>query len=607
MRFNPRRPAIKQEQGGLEFNHYSAREIFRRMWPLLKVYRLQMFISVVLVSLVGLAVAVIPLFTKYVIDVAVPKRSFRIVLTAMLLFVISQFARMGFWYLAQRMVFIIKEKIIFKLRSDGLQHMQELSFSFHNRYPSGLLYDRFFGTAISNVGEFIHLAFQSLAVDISGLIFSLWFCIYLSPPMTLVIIIASLCYIWVGNKISPRIYAKTLIYIKQGNKTTQYIMDKLRGIKTIQAFAIEPTIQNEFGSRVWTQQLKFMIATLERMKLGFISEGMGYLLTAVIFIGGAYSIFKWDMKIGTLVAFIGYQGQLIGTVSGLLAMYSVFMAARAGFDQIFTILDIKSDIRSIPGTVMPREIKGCIELKQVSFSYDVRPVIKNMNLTVPPGQNVALVGRSGGGKTTLANLLMRFYDPKEGRILLDGSDIRNLPVREYRKLFGIVMQDSYLFDDTIAANLRYAKPGATDEELKQVLTKAYAVDFVNQFPEGLNHRVGEAGGQLSGGQRQRLAIARCMLMNPSFLILDEATAALDTESELYIQQALEELFKGRTSFVIAHRLSTVRDADRILVIDDGEIVEDGTFDALLQQKKLFYHLYTLSTVSRQAARDMLVV
>jgi ABC-type multidrug transport system fused ATPase/permease subunit len=208
---------------------------------------------------------------------------------------------------------------------------------------------------------------------------------------------------------------------------------------------------------------------------------------------------------------------------------------------------------------------------------------------------VALVGRSGGGKSTIANLLMRFYDPNEGQVLLDGIDVRQLPLRSYRRLFGTVLQDPFLFDDTIRENLRCAKPDATDDDIREVLRKAKALEFVEAYPDGLDHRVGEGGHGLSGGQRQRISIARCMLMEPRFLLLDEATSALDNETEAIIQNALESLFENKTVFVIAHRLSTIRRSDRILVVEQGRIVEDGTFDGLLARDGLFRHLYSIAT------------
>jgi len=259
-------------------------------------------------------------------------------------------------------------------------------------------------------------------------------------------------------------------------------------------------------------------------------------------------------------------------------------------------METRSTVVERPGAVMPGTITGAIEFRDVRFSYNENaPALQGISFTVPANQTIALVGRSGSGKSTIANLLMRFYDPDSGNILLDGVPITDLPIRDYRAQFGIVLQDPYLFDDTIEMNLRCIKPAATSEEMHHALEQARALEFVDRFPEGMNHRVGESGGHLSGGQRQRIALARCFLLKPRFLILDEATSALDTESEALVHAALSQLTMNRTSFIIAHRLSTIRNANRVLVLDNGRVAEDGTFEELLKLNGIFFKLYQIAT------------
>ena len=272
---------------------------------------------------------------------------------------------------------------------------------------------------------------------------------------------------------------------------------------------------------------------------------------------------------------MGYQGTLIAMIQTLTNVYGQFMGASAAFDQLFTIMDTHSTVVDDPAAVFPPRVEGRLEFRHVTFGYDTTPVLSDLNIDIPYGQTVALVGRSGCGKTTLTNLLMRFYDPQAGAICLDGTDIRRLPLRAYRALFGVVLQDPYLFDASVAVNLRYADPDATDDDLRDALQRAQAWEFVQRFAEGMHHRIGEGGGQVSGGQRQRLAIARCLLLRSRFVLLDEATSALDVESEATIQKSLDALFVGRTVLVIAHRLSTIRRAHRILVMDQGRLVEQG--------------------------------
>ncbi len=334
----------------------------------------------------------------------------------------------------------------------------------------------------------------------------------------------------------------------------------------------------------------------EAFKLSISTEGCGYIVTSAIMVVGAYSIFNLNLSLGDLVAFIGYQATLNTIVSTLANIYGDISGTRAGLDHLFTVLDTQSDTLEKPDAQMPKKTIGNIEFRNITFGYEPhKPVLQNINLFIPAGQIVALVGPSGGGKTTISNLMLRFYDPSGGQLLLDGIDIRHLPIRPYRSLYGVVLQDPYLFNESIRTNMQYANPSATEKDIIRMLEQAKAWDFVQQFPHGIDHFVGEGGNSLSGGQRQRLAIARCLLLNTKFVILDEPTSALDVESEYAIQYAFNNLFKNRTVFIIAHRLSTIRRADRILVVGEGKILQDGRYEELVQAEGAFRRLHLLSS------------
>jgi len=585
-------------QSAFQTRHYSAGEIVRYMWPLLRPFRGRMLIAASLISLVGLAVAIVPLYPKYIIDMVIPQRSLKLAFIASGIFLAFQLMRMLMWYIGMCQISWINESMLFALRLKGFQHLQNLCLRFHSRYSSGFLYEQVFGRSINGLGIFFVSVFNQLVVYVAGLVFSLAFCFYMNPAMTGLILCGAVAYMAAAHKLSPTIHAKTKETINRANEIAQYIMDKLRGTKTIQAFAMQEHVTDAFHEHIWRLQKTCYESNLQTLKLGFLTEGIGYALNVIIMISGAIAIFGYNMKIGTLVAFLSYEGMFIGLLSACANMYGQFSAARAGFDQLFTVLDTQSTIVSRPGAIMPAEpIIGNIEFRNVTFSYSSKPVLSNVGFLIPPGQTVALVGRSGAGKTTIANLLLRFFDPDAGAILLDGRDIRDLPLREYRSLYGIVLQDPFLFDDTIVNNLRCARHDASEAEITEALAKACALDFVREFPDGLNHRVGEGGAQLSGGQRQRIAIARCMLLKSRFVILDESTSALDNETERSIQHSIEALFEGRTVFVIAHRLSTIRKADRILVFDAGRLVEDGSFDDLMAAGKMFHRFYSIATSS----------
>ena len=558
-------------------------------------FRRSMLLSGVLVSIVGLAVAIMPMYPKVIIDTAIPRRDIRLILIVSAVFLACQFLRMLLWYWSMGRILWIKESVLFALRLNSFQCLQRLCLRFHNKYPSGFLYEQVFGRSINGIGMLLVSIFNQLTVYLASMVFSLAFCLSLSPPMTLLIIIGAIGYVVTARKLSPTIHALTNESINRSNIVAQYIMDKLRGTKTIQAFALEEHVVDAFHERIWKLQKVSYQADRQVQKLSFVTEGLGYLINVVVMVAGAYAILGNRIPIGTLVAFIGYEGMLIGLISAMVNMYGQFSVARAGFDQVFTVLDTQSTVIDKPGAVMPKAVSGQLEFRNVTFSYDHNPVLRGVNVVIPAGQTVALVGRSGAGKTTIANLLLRFYEPDSGAILLDGRDIRDLPLREYRSLYSVVLQDPYLFDESIANNLRCVRPDATDDDIREALQKARALEFVQAFPDGIHHRAGEGGEQLSGGQRQRIAIARCLIDRSQFMILDESTSALDVETETYIQQALKILFKDRTVFIIAHRLSTIRQADRILVFDDGRQVEDGTFENLLAQHGLFHHLHTIAT------------
>ncbi len=581
----------------LAVRDYSWRDVWERFWPLAKPYRWHWVLAAVLVSAVGLAVALAPLFPKYVIDRAIPQHRPALALAAAGLFVAVMFLRMVVWYIAMRQVYQVQQQIVFDLRTRSFMHLQRLCQHFHSQYPTGFLYERVFGNSINTLGGFMQVVFQQLAVYVSGLLFSLGFCLYLSPPLTLVIIAGAVGYVIAARILSRRIYAKTRLSNDAGMRVVEIIMDKLRGHKTIQAFAMEDLVEEEFQMQLWPVMRTWMDAMRESMRLGFVTEGLSYVINATVVVGGAILVMKDpEHHIGLLVAFMGYQGTLISMIQTLTNVYGQFMSAKSAFDQLYTVLDTRSTVPEKAGARMPDSVRGDLEFRNVTFAYvPGRPVIEDFDVTIPQGQTVALVGRSGSGKTTLTNLLMRFYDPAAGEVRLDGIDIRDLPLRPYRAQYGVVLQDPYLFNTSIAVNLRYAKPDISEAGMIDVLRKANAWDFVSQFPDTIHHRVGEAGAQLSGGQRQRLAIARCMLLPSRFVILDEATSALDVESEMGVQSSFESLFQGRTVFVIAHRLSTIRHASRILVMDKGRLVEDGTFEELLARGGLFKRLHTIAT------------
>lgn len=580
-----------------EVHSYGWREIRSRFWPLIHPHLLKASIAGILVGAVGLAVALQPLFAKYVIDEAIPRKSLPLAIAAAGVFIFIMFTRMSLWFWAMTMVYRIQQAIVFELRATSFAHLQKLCLRFHSQFPSGFLYERVFGNSINMLGNFMQVLFSRLITYIAGLLFSLGFCLYLSPLLTFVIMTGAISYVIAARMLSHRIYKKTRESNEAGMRIVNVIMDKLRGHKTIQSFGIEDRVQDEFTRQLRPAMEKWLASVLESMKLGFVTEGISYVITASVIVGGAWLVIRdtTDFSLGTMIAFMGYQGTFISMITAVTQVYGQFMNAKTAFDQLFTVLDTHSTLVEKPNAVMPENFQPRLEFKNVSFTYADTPALQNVNLEIPAYRTMALVGRSGSGKSTLANLMIRFYDPSSGAILLDGHDLRDLPLRKYRDLFGVVLQDPFLFDTTIEANMRAIQPGISESDLKQVLEKAGALEFIEKLPGKLKYQVGEGGNRLSGGQRQRLAIARCMLSQSRFVILDEATSALDVESEQYVRKGLEAICQNRTVIIVAHRLSTIRHADTIVVMEQGHVEEQGTFDELLTRGGLFARLHTIAT------------
>jgi ABC-type multidrug transport system fused ATPase/permease subunit len=384
------------------------------------------------------------------------------------------------------------------------------------------------------------------------------------------------------------------------------VQESLSAIRAIQAFTLEPETRQRF-----VEQSKLSLEASQRMTRTQLAYGACAGLTvsigtaAVVWVA-SYQVMRGQMSVGDILVFLAYLGILYQPMNTFSQSASVIQSARAQLRRVFEIVDAVPEIADRPGAVEIQAAKGVVEFRDVSFHYSPdQPVLRGINLKAAPGQVIAIVGRTGAGKTTMASLLLRFYDPTSGALLLDGKDFRSIKLASLRKQVSVVLQDPILFATTISENIAYGRPGATAEEIREAAQRAQADEFIKALPQGYDTLLGERGVNLSGGQRQRLSIARAFLKNASILILDEPTSALDTQTEQALLQCLRELMRGRTTFIIAHRLSTVRQANEIIVLDQGTIVERGSHDELIRQRTRYAQMYHMQWDSQPQAQTVI--
>lgn len=475
------------------------------------------------------------------------------------------------------------------LRGDLFEKIKTLPLRYIDSHPHGDIMSRMTND-VENVSNTISSSVASLLSGALTLVGTLAIMLWYSPILTLVALVTVPLTVLFGTKIAGRLRDT---FIKQqallGNMNGQ-VEEMVTGHKTVVAFGHEKRAIAYFSETSAQFKTTSIRAQILSGLMGPVMNLIGNLSFLVIASVGGYMAFKGMITIGLIQAFIIYARQITRPINELANQYAQIQTALAGAERVFTVMDEKPEPND--GTFRPTDIRGDITLKDVVFSYkEGEPVLKGINMNVKPGQKIAIVGATGAGKTTIVNLLTRFYDIDSGEILLDGVDIRDYERSELRKNIAIVLQDTVLFSETVGYNIRYGRLDATDAEVRNAAAAANADVFINRLPEGFDTPLSEAGGNLSGGQRQLLSIARAVLADPKILILDEATSSVDTRTEMHIQEAMIALMKNRTSLIIAHRLSTIRDADVIVVIENGVVAEYGSHDELIEKRGAYYRLY----------------
>jgi len=576
--FNPERPSV---QRAVNWKRLGA--LFLPYWR----QELAVLAGIVVGSALGLAPA---LYTKHLIDVSLKSHDPRglwfdvggMVAAALVA------AVLGVYQGYQNSV--VGEGIMRDIRTSLVAHLHRMPISFFTNTKTGEIMNRV-SNDVDNVDNVVTGTLVSIVTNVATIATTLIAMFVLDWKLSLIALAVVPLMIVPLSPVGRRMYIvrkQTREKRDQIESLTQETLS-ISGITLIKSFVREAfERQRFFAASNDLMTLEIRLAMVGRWFIAFISA-MIIVGPALVWLGGGYLSLRYGLTVGTIVAFVALLGRLYTPASTLAGIQVQIVSALAVFERIFEYLDMPPEPS---GTLVRARIDGAIDFENVVFSYTPdRPALRGVDLHIEPGQVAAFVGRSGAGKTTITQLVPRFYDPQEGRILVDRTDVREFDIDSLRSHIGIVTQETYLFHDTIAANLRYGRIDATHAELEAAAAAANMADFIASLPEGYDTVVGERGHKLSGGERQRLAIARVLLKDPRILILDEATSALDSENEAQIQAAFEKAMQGRTSLVIAHRLSTILSADVIFVVDRGRIVERGTHRELLERGGTYARLY----------------
>ena len=504
---------------------------------------------------------------------------------------ISLIVRMAAWHAGYRMFTWVRERVVFSLRGQFFRHVNHLCLRFHGQHSSGELFSYLFGTPLGNVMAF----FQHTSMAVPGAIIT-----------TLTTLVMFWQWDWaVASILMVTSFASVALMIRAREKMQKIsqdfqsaegnvsgrVADLLRGNKAVKLYAMEEQVEEDFDRQALVIGKKSyerdVLSHIEYMK----QEAFGYFCFAALLGACTWRYLAGHIDLGTVAACLASFAGLNWPIQTVFQAFSLWGGAEASIDRIGAVLDTPSTTPDPADAAAAVPTKADIVFDRVQFAYEPgQPVLRDLSLTIPRGQRIALVGPSGAGKSTLAQLLLRLYDPQSGSVRIGGVDLRKFEATDLRKQFGVVPQDPFIFRTTMRDNVRVARSDATDEAIRRACELANAWEFIARLPGGLDARVGEGGSSLSGGQRQRLAIARALLSEPQCFIFDEATSALDTLSEQLIQEALDKNLGGRTVIFIAHRLATVKNCDRILVIAEGRVTQDGTYAELVAQPGLFQDL-----------------
>ena len=565
--------------------------VARRLLAYLVPHKRMIAAAIVLVSIGSGANVAGPLLLKFGIDEGIQKRDTDVLASIGAIYLLTLFVMWAGTYLQVRISATIGQASLLRLRNDMFAKLNRLSLSYFTRHPLGTVMSRVTND-VDVISEFVTMGVVSLVTDVFILLIIVIMMFALNAKLALVTM-AMLPVMWLASRFFSTLARNAFRDVRSTvGDVYANLQESIDGVRVTQSFGRERTNASRFQA---TNQANVAASVRAgAIVSGFIPviDTISAIATALVIVVGGALVVGEEVEIGVLVAFIAFVARFFQPIQQLTRFYNQMQSTMAAGEKIFELMDEPEEISDSPAATELPSITGRVEFDNVTFAYEGADVLRNVSFVAEPGQRIALVGPTGAGKTTTINLLARFYDADDGEIRIDGHPIRSVTQHSLRSQLGIVPQDSFLFSGSIFENIAFARPDASEQEVLDAAKAVGAHDFILELPSGYQTEVRERGSRLSVGQRQLICFARALLADPRILILDEATSSVDARNERAIQEALERVMRGRTSFVIAHRLATVRGADLILVIQDGDIVERGTHEELLARRDLYYKLYT---------------
>lgn len=533
-----------------------------------------------------------PLIMQHVVDVTIPAKDMGALAGWSLLMLATIVVSVILATIRSRIMTSVGQDIIFDIRTDLFKHLQELPFKYYDDRPQGKILIRVVNY-VNGVSDVLSNGIINFILEIVNLIFIAVFMFAVDVRLSFIILAGLPVFLGVMLLIKTRQRRAWQAVSNKSSNLNAYLQESISGIGVTQMFSRETRNEGIFTRLAGNFRTAWMKALRYNILIPFSVDNLSTIVTAMIFLVGLLTLDPQNMTLGVILAMSSYAARFWQPILNLSNLYNNFINAVAYLERIFETLDEPVTVSDIPGAKALPPVQGRVTFDDVTFAYDPGlNILENISFDVAAGESVALVGPTGAGKTTVVNLISRFYNLTGGRILIDGQDISQITLKSLRSQMGIMLQDSFIFSGTILDNIRYGRPDATEEEVINAAKAVCADDFIREFDQGYQTEVNERGSKLSQGQRQLISFARTLLANPRILILDEATSSIDAQTERLLQKGLNELLKGRTSFIIAHRLSTVKNCDRIMYVSNKGIAESGSHDDLIARRGLYHRLYT---------------